>query len=260
MPTHQSLFCDEGGKCQTGAIITFAAICASPSAIDAFNTEWNLLLAAGQLESFHMKELADEYADHGPMFPPNQTVDQRTQAFQPFADAINKHLEIGLMQAWDVKGYAQLPAELKKKLGGNNFDPHYLSMVRGLLEIVDRLPEDDSVHIICDDDVIKAWDTNLHYRAICAAFPEIQKRFAALTFAKDEFFPPLQAADMVAFLSRLHADECFHAKPNKWAKLFDYLAYPPAPMANKMKWFHMFADEVTLADHANSLTKPLGKP
>src|ERR1700728_1576220 len=215
MPTLQSLFCDEGGKYQTGSIITFAAICASPSAIDAFNTEWNSLLAAGQLESFHMKELADEYADHGPMFPPNQTVDLRIQAFQPFADTINKHLEIGLMQAWDVKGYAQLPTELKKKLGGNNSDPHYLSMVRGLLEIVDRLPEDDSVHIICDDDVIKAWDMNLHYRAICAASKETKKGSAPPSVARAYFSPPLQAADMVAFLSRLHADERFHAKPNK---------------------------------------------
>jgi hypothetical protein len=48
--------------------------------------------------------------------PSDQSFDERIDALLPFADCINDHLEIGLGQAWDVKGYANLSMEAKKNL------------------------------------------------------------------------------------------------------------------------------------------------
>jgi hypothetical protein len=46
--------------------------------------------------------------------PSGQSLDERIDALLPFADCINDHLEIGLAQAWNVKGYNNLSLEVKK--------------------------------------------------------------------------------------------------------------------------------------------------
>jgi hypothetical protein len=254
----QYLFCDEGGKFQVGNVVSFSGLVVSPSRLESFNSDWNELLRSYELSSFHMKNLANVYSAHGPKLPRDQTIDQRTEALFPFADCVNKHLELGFVQAWDVASYASLPSEAKARLGGSIFDPHYLAFTRGILEVADHLKSDDKVSLICDDDVIKAWDCYLHYRQICKVMPEVSDKFVSLTFARDESFPALQAADMVAFLSRLEARARFENTENPWAKLFDYLVTEPKEGEGLMRWFAMFADEPKLLGLANSLTKPLG--
>jgi hypothetical protein len=256
----QNLFCDEGGKYQSGNVVSFSGVVVSPSRLAGFNDEWNALLRSYELESFHMKDLADVYSAHGPKLSRDQTIDQRTKALLPFSDCINKHLEIGFIQVWDVLGYAALPTEAKAKLGGSESDPHYLAFTRAILEISNQLNSDDRASIVCDDDLIKAWDCYLHYRQICKVMPEISKKFASLTFARDANFPALQAADMIAFLSRLEAAARFHNDENKWLKLFNHLVTEPKAGAGLMRWFAMFADETRLLGLANSLEKPLTEP
>lgn len=255
--TIQNLFCDEGGKYQSGNVVSFSGVVVSPSRLGSFNDEWNALLRSYEFVSFHMKDLADVYSAHGPKLPSDQTIEQRTAALLPFADCINKHLEIGFIQVWDVLGYASLPTEAKANLGGSESDPHYLAFTRGVLEIANHLNSDDRASIICDDDLIKAWDCYLHYRQICKIMPEISKKFASLTFARDINFPALQAADMVAFLSRLEANARFHNEENKWLKLFNYLVTEPKPGIGLMRWFAMFADEARLLALANALPKAI---
>jgi hypothetical protein len=250
------LFCDEGGKYQTGPVVSFAGVAVSPSRLETFNNDWNSLLRSYDLESIHMRVLADVYSAHGPKFPRDQTVDQRIEALLPFADCINKHLEIGLIETWDVAGHVALPVAAKARIGGSD-DPHYLAFVRGILQIVEHLDADDRINVICDDDLVKAWDCYLHYRAVCAAMPELRKKFASLSFARDENFPALQAADMVAFLSRLEASNRFHGKVNEWLRLFEHLTTDPTPECGAMRWFALFANEQQLMRLANGLSKPL---
>jgi hypothetical protein len=250
------LFCDEGGKYQKGALVSFAGVAASASRLESFNNEWNALLTSYELESVHMRLLADIYSVHGPMMPRDQTIDERMAVLMPFADCINKYLEIGLVQTWDVTAYAGLPTEAKARLGGSQ-DPHYLAFIRGILEMEELLDEEDRVSIICDDDVVKSWNCYLHYRAVCSALPELNKRFAALSFARDENFPALQAADMVAFLSRLQANGQFHGEKNEWFDLYNHLTAGPKPVASIMRWLILFAGERELTALANDLQKPL---
>jgi hypothetical protein len=256
----QNLFCDEGGKYHTGDVVSFVGLVVSPARLQTFNDAWQALLQSYELHSFHMRQLADVYSAHGPKLPRDRTIPQTITALIPFADCINANLEIGLIQAWDVKGYISMPTAAKERLGGSLDDPHYMAFVRGIVEVNSRLLENNTVNVICDDDLMKAWDMYLHYRAICQAMPEIKKRVAALTFARDDDFPALQAADMLAFLSRLEAEARFGREPNQWKGLFDHLIKEPKPGRGLMRWFSMFADETALLTLAASLTKPLGTP
>lgn len=118
---------------------------------------------------------------------------------------------------------------------------------------------EDRLSVVCDDDKVKAWDFYLHYRAICepSALPEMRERLVALTFARDEDFPALQAADMAAFLSRAEAQSRFRGKTSDWSPLFGYLTAGPKPGKGVMRWLQIFADEAKLLALANDLQKPL---
>jgi hypothetical protein len=68
----------------------------------------------------------------------------------------------------------------------------------------------------------------------------------SFTFADDRYFPALQAADLLAFLTKHEANEKFNGVANIWRQLFDRLVTEPIPPCGIMRWFKMFADEETL--------------
>jgi len=69
-----------------------------------------------------------------------------------------------------------------------------------------------------------------------------RKKTASISFADDKYFPALQAADLMAFLTRHEARAQFYKKGrNEWLSLFDYLVRDRG--AGKMRWLKMFADE-----------------
>jgi hypothetical protein len=102
-----------------------------------------------------------------------------------------------------------------------------------------------------DDDRETAWDCYRHYRGIGHADPAIFKRVASLTFADDQYFSAFQAADMVAFLSRLEAKSRFYGDRYDFRRLFNYLT----TSKKHIQWFEMFADEATIRSLSESFKK-----
>jgi len=247
-------YCDESGKYRKNPVITITGIGANEDHLRRFDSEWNVLLRSyGLLPELHMSRVMDLKQDNGPKMPAGQTLDQRIDALLPFVDCINDYLEVGLIQGWDVKGYNNLSTEVKGQLGGSS-DPFQLAFVRGLLEIADYVGEQGEISVICDDDEVTAWDTYTHYRAIKKAVPEISIKFAGITFANSAHYKPLQAADMVAFLTRREAAERFWQKPNEYKRLFEYLVSGPGENSQGiMKWFALMADEGGLVALANDI-------
>jgi hypothetical protein len=86
------------------------------------------------------------------------------------------------------------------------------------LAIKEYASKEDVVNVICDDDEVTAWDTYMHFRAIFKALPEIADRFVGISFAKSQHYTGLQAADMVAFLTRREASARFWSKPNEYKR------------------------------------------
>lgn len=246
-------YCDESGKYRKNPVVTVAGVGAVQKRMSRFNGEWNSLLRAYEIQELHMSRVMQLSQTCGPKMPSGQTLEERIRALYPFADCINDHLEIGLLQGWDVQGYARLSTEVKKWLGGSH-DPFQLAFIRGLLEIVRHVREDDIVSIIIDDDEVTAWDTYLHYRAVKKVDSELESRLVSITFAKSKHLAPLQAADMVAFLARREATEKFWKKPNEFKLLFDYLADGPRQgSSGTMRWFVGFQGENEMVNLANSI-------
>jgi hypothetical protein len=250
-------YCDESGKYKKNPVVTISGVAAIKPNLEKFTNEWVSLLNDYELGTeLHMSRVMQLTQGNGPKMPANQTLDERIDALIPFADCINRNLQVGLVQAWDVKGYAHLSLEAKKNLGGSH-DPYHLAFVRGLQGVARLVGENDRISIICDDDPMTAWDTYMHYRGIGNAMPELGKKMAALTFAKSEHFHPLQAADMLAFLTRREASERFWGIKNEYSRLFNYLTDETNPHNGIMKWFSIFANESGLIEFANEIAARL---
>jgi hypothetical protein len=149
-----------------------------------------------------------------------------------------------------VKGFKTLTVEAKRGLGSPD-DPYYLAFARGLLEIVRYVQGNDKISLFCDDDIQTAWDCYRHYRAIRRVEPDVNSKLASLCFADDDCFPALQAADMVAFLSRLEAKRRFYNDYNMYVRLFNHTIRQRG--ADHIEWRMMFADEEKLVDLGKSM-------
>ncbi len=249
-------YCDESGKHKTHPVITVTGVGVSKDRHEKFDREWEALLRAYELNELHMSRVSDLSQRIGHMMPSNQPINDRMETLIPFADCINQTMEYGLVQAWDVKAYAQLTLDVKRVLGGAN-DPYFMAFVRGALEIVDHVREKDRVLFVCDDDLTSAWDTYLHYRAVRNAHDQFRKKSVGITFADSEHFPALQAADMLAFLTRMEARSQFYRIANDWKRLYDYVTVPPRERAGIIQWHYMFADEQTLRNLAQSMLESI---
>jgi len=122
-----------------------------------------------------------------------------------------------------------------------------------LLEIAGYVQGSDKISLICDDDIQTAWDCYRHYRSVRRVDSEINDKVASLSFADDEYFPALQAADFVAFLSRLEAKRQFYSDFNMYLRLFNYTVKQRG--VNRTDWRMMFADEAKLIDLGKSMGK-----
>ncbi len=188
---------DESGKKGDHPVVTFSGVCVSQPKLQNFDEAWTALLQLYGLRSLHMARASRLSEKHGYKMPRGQTAEQKTEALIPFADSINEHLDFGLIQAWDVRGFNALSTQARHALGNPN-DPYYIAFARGLPALDDSVQPDDHINLICDDDRETAWDCYRHYRGIGHADPHIRDKIISLCFAKDEHFPALQAADMVA--------------------------------------------------------------
>lgn len=244
-------FSDESGKQKKNRSVTVAGVGISKDRLESFEAAWEVLLRSYGIQEFHMARLGKIHETHGTKLLSGQTLVERQELLFPFADCIAKYFEVGLMQATDVEGFIKLTTEARQLIGGP-MDAHFMTFSRGLLEVVKYIREEDQVSVICDDNLQLAWDTYLHYRALSASSDEVQKKIAGITFAKSRHFLALQAADMVAFLTRKEAIARFYGDCNEFEPLFSRLV-DGRPEGSMIQWFNQFADEKTMLRLANSL-------
>src|SRR6267142_3593096 len=138
-----SFFCDESGKHKDHPVVTFCGVAASQPKLQQLDDAWNSLLRQNGLADLHMKRASD-YSRRLSDKIPKQTLEERIEALKPFADCINDHLEFGLIQAWDVKGFFALSDTARQKLGDAK-DPYFTAFARGIIEVVDYAQDGDHI-------------------------------------------------------------------------------------------------------------------
>lgn len=233
-------FFDESGKQADHPVVAFSGVCAYQPQLESFNNTWNKLLTHFDLKSFHMRDLAQfRRAFSSKMLSASHAAD-RLELLKPFADCINDHLQIGLISAWDVEGFKSMSKQTKVELGSVD-DAHIIAYTRCLMEIVDRTKGTDKISVVCDHDQGTALKCLGHFNGTRNANDEMREKLIMLSFAIDEYFPALQAADMVAWLSRLEAMRRFYRQDYAFSPLLEYLVTERGP--GKMEWFAGFADK-----------------
>ena len=170
--------------------------------------------------------------------------EERAEAMKPFADCINTNLEYGLIQALDVKGFNVLSKHIRAGLGSPN-DPYFVAFARGLVALVDYVHSDDKISIICDSDLETAFSCFQHLKGVQRVHPRVRDQVISLSFANDDYFPALQAADMIAYIARLEARRQFYGIPHNYRHLLEYLV-DKRPEGSVTQWGVMFANEELL--------------
>lgn len=240
-------FFDESGKQSDHPVVAFAGVCATQPQLERFNEEWNKLLRYYGMPSFHMNVLSRLSRKVGSILPAKSAA-KRIEDLKPFADCINEHLEFGLISALDVEGFKSIPKGIRAQYGSVE-NPYYLGFARSVMEVVEHSAESDHVGIICDHDEETALTCLRHFNGIRRADTPLRMKLISLTFANDEHFPALQAADMVASLGRLEAKRQFYGDRYDFAPLLHYLILERGP--GKMKWSSFFATKKICAEIGN---------
>jgi hypothetical protein len=244
-------FFDESGKFKDHKVVSFCGVCAAPSRLKTFEEEWNVILRRTGLASLTMKRALEYHRRLSPSIP-KQTPAERIEVLKQFSSCIRNHLELGVAIAIDVPGYAALSPNARRSIG-NSKDPHYFSFMRALTQTAEYAQGDDKVSFICDDGEETALNCYKFYRIIRKLEPEWKKRLVALSFADDEHFPALQAADMLSSLMRLEARRRFYREGHDYQSLVLHLMADSTP--SSIQWRAVFFGKQELQSLSDELER-----
>lgn len=245
-------FFDESGKFKDKQVISFCGLCSPPARINKFEDEWKTLLRHYGLTSLTMKralrrkiKFSHDVAAH--------SVEERNAVLKRFAACIREHFELGVAVTVDVKAYSDWGSNPKRLLVGSD-NPHYFSFIIGLIASVQHVEvqKDNRLSFICDDDEETAINCYKLYRKAKATVPQIRRTLAAISFAEDEDFVPLQAADLVSSVYRMEAQRRFHRLYYEYMPLFNALTAQTQTSGDTIKWSEHFYDAKELKELARS--------
>ena len=242
-------FLDESGKFKDKRVVSFCGFVSPLARVREFEEDWNGLLRDFELQCLTMKRALRRKIP----FSPNteaKSAEERNKAFVPFIECIRKHFEMGVAITVDVDAYKKWSPQAKRRVGGSD-DPHYFAFLCAVTGASKYIKQDDKFSLVCDDDKATAMNCYRLYSRVKTVNPELKRKLVSITFADDDVFVPLQAADLLASLCRLEAARQFHR---------DYYEYVPSFTAltgagSRMYWGVSFYDTGRLNDIGNKLIK-----
>jgi uncharacterized protein DUF3800 len=230
---------DESGKYKDHKVVSFCGVCASLSDLQSFEREWGALLQKNGLPWLTMKRALKTTVKLSDVIPV-QPANERIEALKPFAQCIKEFLELGVLMAIDVAAFNSMSLTAKKKVGGSA-DPYHTAFLRVMMLLADYA-QGNHISLICDDDNETAVTSYRYYKRLRPVDSVRGEKFVALTFADDEHFLALQAADMLSSLTRLEAKRRFFSDYYDYVPLFNYLT----DGEHKLTWQACFADQSAL--------------
>ena len=131
---------------------------------------------------------------------------KRNAMLTDFADIVMNSGMVGLGRVLDTRKYREL--QQANRLPGTS-DPNvfvFQSLVMRSIERVKEVVPNATVTLIVDDDPENAWG---YYNLLSSLkrhadpqFAEVKDQIDAISFGDDRFFPGLQAADLLSYVSR----------------------------------------------------------
>lgn len=221
-------FLDESGKFKDKRVVSYCGFVSPSTRVRGFEEEWNGLLRHFELPYLTMKRALRRKIPFSPTTGA-KSAEERNKVLVPFIECIRKHFEMGVAITVDVDAYRQWSPQARKKVGGSD-DPHYFAFLCALTGVSKYITQDDKFSLICDDDKNTAVNCYRLYSRAKTVNPELKRKLVSITFADDDVIVPLQAADVLASLSRLEAGRQFHRDYYEYMPSFDALTSPGSGM------------------------------
>lgn len=209
---------DKTGKFTDSPTVSFGGWISDAYKWSKFTQDWYKLREDFPgISSIHMKVLmrpVSERSYQGHTF----TVSK------PRADLINRYIEIVSRWTLEVVGYAVdcdafrkvLSEKSRRRIGG---DAHIFVFRRIMKHIVDRLNFLDwpyATGLLFDDNEEYGRECHSLYNKARNHHPDWKKKFGSICFVDDELYPPMQAADVLAWLIRRGLDNKQAVQHKAW--------------------------------------------
>ncbi len=218
-------YLDESGKFHDHTIVSLCGFVGERLQIGNFQVRWEELLRRYGMRSIKM---AKAVRFTKPLGTREKAIglENRKVVLSNFVECITDNLPVAIYVAADVSGFAALSESEKKAMGG---EPHYLAFMRVLGEIVNFYKDPNvQLSVVCDDEQSYSPRCYAIMNQIRSKHSEFRRKIVSLCFADDEYFVPLQAADMLAYLVRCEAERQFTGRTDhQFGGLFNQLTDPP---------------------------------
>ena len=182
-------------------IVCMAGYLADNENWGAMTSDWNVLLSKYKIPFLH---LADFRAAQGIYSGLGWKKDDPRilEALDAFIFVIRKHTIAGVGVTLDAVAYRSMTKGAKKKE-----KPQVFCFTRVLRNVVKRLDAwnwADPVCLIFDDSKDYAMQCYSNMWEVKDRHPELKNRIAGIAFGNDEYFAPLQAADLLSYATTLY--------------------------------------------------------
>jgi hypothetical protein len=243
-------FFDESGKFEDKSVTSFCGLCSPENRVREFEEDWKGLLRNFGLQCLTMKRALRRKIPFSSNTPA-KSAEERNNVLQSFAQCIRKHFELGVAITVDVDAYKKWSPQARKRVGGSD-DPHYFAFLCAVTASAKYLTKDeDRFSLICDDDQKTAVNCYRLYSRVKTVHAELRRKMVSITFADDNEFAPLQAADLLASLCRLESARRFHRDYYDYAPSFQALTGP----GSGMYWGVSFYDTERINDLGDKLLR-----
>jgi hypothetical protein len=214
---------DESGKFQDHSAVSFGGVCGSIGQVGAFEKKWQALLTSYGMDSLSMKRALRHQIPLGRRIEALGAT-ERAKALLQFVDCAKQDCALILGLAIDVQAFGSMSAQAHKQLTS---DPYYASFASNIIEVMLYFGKGNhaispAISVVCDDDEATAEATLRLYRKLKLIYD--RKRFTSISFADDDVYPSLQAADMVSSLIRMEARRVFFSENYQYRSLYERLA------------------------------------
>lgn len=204
------VFLDESGHFASSDYMCMAGYMASDEGWNGLCSGWRYLLREKyKIPALHMREIM---SPSGKSPAAAWDIDRKLDMLREFILLIRKHTEVGFACALDAKHYREVVKTIntvaaEEGLKTKPFNTQMFCMARIVRMVMQYLeesvPEEQrQTSLVFDDDE--------HYSKTCYALlcdlkkcvPAIKKSIVNISFADDEWYYPLQAADLLSYAFR----------------------------------------------------------
>jgi hypothetical protein len=222
---------DESGKFQDHDAISLCGWINNLAGWDTFALRWKRVLNQFDMKELHTTEfmgLYGQYSELGGKW--GEERDQKKfEALSMFVEVIRDYVERGLGAAIDSKHFRSMPQQDRKIIGA---DPYFIAFQEILLQAVNHAQfysqrtgiEDVAVGLVFDQDERQEIECIKIFNEIKKIRPEVRKTFTGICFADRRTYEPLQAADLIAYVTRQEFDRRQHHPDWPISPWFDALS------------------------------------